>query len=583
MTQLAALRLATGRTEIASLLGFKLSALAFILYQRQEADRYICFEIPKRYGGVRQISAPREDLKLLQRRLSELLQNCVGEINETNDWDHRASHGFEKHRSIITNAREHRNRRYVFNVDLKDFFGSINFGRVRGFFLKDKNFLLHEAVATLLAQIACYKNGLPQGSPCSPVIANLIGHVLDLHLVRLAARNGCTYSRYADDLTFSTNKQEFPSSIAKRDLIEPHTWRPGNELAGLTTKNGFEINPLKTRMQYHDSRQEVTGLVVNKKVNIRYEYRHTVRAMVHNLLTKGKFEFVQRVTDAAGSTSLTREEGRPNQLHGMLGFIDSVDMYNSAINKTLRNQTGSKEETSKESIYRRFLLFKEFYAASSPVVICEGKTDNIYLVHAIRSLVAKHPELATLNADGTIKLGLRIFKYSDASTGRILEMNGGTGDLAKFTRSYHRESKKFKAPGAQKPVILLVDNDTGPRGKGNIFSTVEQITGKKVLGSETFIHIFSNLYLVATPLVGGATASMIEDFFDAPTKATKILGKTFDVTGKLDTATHYSKVVFAHKVIAANAAKIDFSAFDVILDTLTSVLDEHAKKHPATP
>ncbi|NJN91776.1 MAG: RNA-directed DNA polymerase [Leptolyngbyaceae cyanobacterium SL_5_14] len=131
----------------------------------------------------------------------------------------QVSHGFKRKLSIRTNARKHRNRRYVFNIDLTDFFGSINFGRVRGFFIKDKRFRLNSKVATIFAQIACFKKSLPQGSPCSPVISNLIGNILDTHLVRLAARTGCTYTRYADDLTFSTNKRCFPRSIAIQSMM----------------------------------------------------------------------------------------------------------------------------------------------------------------------------------------------------------------------------------------------------------------------------------------------------------------------------------------------------------------------------
>lgn len=246
---------------------FKASALSFILYKKDSASKYTQFDIPKRYGGTRRIYAPLPELKLIQRRLSEILQDCVEEINKANGLDDRISHGFTRKRSIITNAKEHRHRKYVFNVDLRDFFGSINFGRVRGFFIKNKNFSLHADVATVLAQIACHENSLPQGSPCSPVISNLIGHVLDIHLVRLASHNGCTYSRYADDLTFSSSKPEFPASIAERIAGDEHNWSPGKELARLVKKSGFEMNPLKTRMQYRDSRQEVTGLVVNKNLN----------------------------------------------------------------------------------------------------------------------------------------------------------------------------------------------------------------------------------------------------------------------------------------------------------------------------
>ena len=102
-------------------------------------------------------------------------------------------------------------RRWVFNLDLEDFFPSINFGRVRGFLLKNRDFRAEsEHRATVISQIACHENSLPQGSPCSPVISNLVAHLLDMRLVRLASSVGCTYSRYADDLTFSTNKKIFP-------------------------------------------------------------------------------------------------------------------------------------------------------------------------------------------------------------------------------------------------------------------------------------------------------------------------------------------------------------------------------------
>lgn len=582
MTQLTKIKSATTRYDVAALLGFTPSALAYILYKKGSSSNYRKFNIPKRYGGTRQICAPSSDLKLMQRRLSDILQNCVEEINKVNGREDRIAHGFKRKRSIITNAKEHRNRRFVFNVDLKDFFGTINFGRVRGFFLKDKNFLLHADVATVLAQIACYENALPQGSPSSPVVSNLIGHVLDIHLVRLAASVGCTYTRYADDLTFSTNKLEFPSSIAKRSEIDEHQWIVGKELARLIKKSGFEVNPLKTRMQYRDSRQEVTGLIVNRKINVRSEYRHTVRAMVHRLFTTGSFEIAQSVISAKGVVTSSRITGTVNQLHGMLGFIDGVDLYNKSLISSKARKSGDQANlTTKESMYRRFLLFKDFYTSTVPVIICEGKTDNIYILHAIRSLATKHPKLATTNVDGTVKLIARIYKYSDTSTGRILGMNGGTASLSKFMHLYARETKKFKAPGAQSPVILLVDNDAGAKGNGNIYNTVQTISKTKVLGTESFIHVTSNLYVVPTPLKPGATQSTIEDFFDAAIKSTIVGGKKFDAKGDSDTGTHYGKMVFAHKVVRVHADKIDFSEFNAILSNIELAIEAHAKKKSA--
>jgi len=164
---------------------------------------------------------------LLQSKLSDLLQNCIEEINAKKKFRDQLAHGFKRDHSIVTNAVRHRRKRWVFNIDLKDFFGTINFGCVRGFLIKYANFMLHPKVATVLAQIACHGKGLPQGSPCSPVISDLVGHVLDIHLCRRALKYGCTFSRYADDITFSTNKPDFPSSIARLVPRQAHKWEVG--------------------------------------------------------------------------------------------------------------------------------------------------------------------------------------------------------------------------------------------------------------------------------------------------------------------------------------------------------------------
>ena len=271
---LSELKSAITLSDVAHLLGYKGSTLSYILYIKSQAVKYKVFEIQKRYGGVRRICAPLDDLKLLQQRLAKMLQDCVDDINQINnrgDDAHRPdniAHGFKRNRSIVTNARCHRNRRYVFNVDIENFFGSINLGRVRGYFIADRNFQLRPKVATVLAQIACFQNALPQGSPCSPVISNLIGHIVDIHLVKLAARVGCTYTRYADDLTFSTNKPSFPEQIAIQSAENPYSWQAGSELVHIIHKCGFTLNEKKTRMQFQNSRQEVTGLIVNRKINV---------------------------------------------------------------------------------------------------------------------------------------------------------------------------------------------------------------------------------------------------------------------------------------------------------------------------
>ena len=205
MSRLQALKQTKDLTEFAKLLGFTPKGLSFVLYKTPNEKKYRAFEIPKKSGGSRTIKAPEAQLELLQSRLAGLLSDCIDEIAKSDKRYFKASHGFRKNRTIVSNASAHRKRRYVFNIDLNDFFGTINFGRVRGFFIKDKHFGLNPAVATLIAQIACHDNSLPQGSPCSPVISNLVANILDVRLLKLAKTSRSTFTRYADDIRVRTH------------------------------------------------------------------------------------------------------------------------------------------------------------------------------------------------------------------------------------------------------------------------------------------------------------------------------------------------------------------------------------------
>ena len=112
-------------------------------------------------------------LKSLQKQLAVILYDCLQEIEKSEKRKNKLSHAYRKGFSIVSNASAHKSRRYVLNIDLHNFFPSFNFGRVRGFFLSNKQFKLAEPIATLIAQIACNNGVLPQGSPCSPVITEL--------------------------------------------------------------------------------------------------------------------------------------------------------------------------------------------------------------------------------------------------------------------------------------------------------------------------------------------------------------------------------------------------------------------------
>lgn len=580
---LASLKGATDLRGVARLLEVKPGMLSYVLYKQPKLQLYKNFEISKKTGGIREISAPCPHLKLIQQRLAAILLSCSSELKgkhttTTKNKNHvrrEVSHGFTKGLGIISNSQEHITRRFVFNADLSDFFGTINFGRVRGFFIKDKNFLLSPAVATILAQIACNENKLPQGSPCSPVISNLIGHLLDMRLVEFASKQGCSYTRYADDLTFSTNKLDFPAAIAVPKEGDQHGWVAGSGLLKIVQKCGFSLNEKKTRLQYRDSRQEVTGLTVNKKVNVPATYRHSVRAMANNLFRTGNFQHFVHYTDETGSAQKLRKDGHVNELIGMLSYIDQVDIYN--FERDQSNGLISHGAPGRLQLYRRALYFDSFYAPIKPVIVCEGKTDNTYIKHAIRQLSSHYPTLASPPlAGGQPELKIRLYKYADRRSAVVTDIGGGVGGLCHLIKHYHADVRdKFNAPRPLHPVILLIDNDLGADSIYGAISGILKI--QKPKGFRPFIHLFSNLYVVPTPFGPNNKQTMIEDFFDAATQAVTLNGKTFSRKDE-DTSKHYGKAAFARDVIAKNAGSIDFNGFRPILDRLRDVLIDYTTR-----
>jgi RNA-directed DNA polymerase len=168
MTKLTQLKAVQTLPQLARLLEVKPASLSYILYWTPAQRKYETFPIPKKGGGQRIIAAPKPRLKMIQKKLADLLLTIQAELEKTRARSQCVlAHGFKEDFSIVTNATAHRNKRYVFNADLKDFFPSINFGRVLGFFAKDRNFELQTNVATIIAQIACYNNELPQGMSCT--------------------------------------------------------------------------------------------------------------------------------------------------------------------------------------------------------------------------------------------------------------------------------------------------------------------------------------------------------------------------------------------------------------------------------
>ena len=179
------------RNELADLLGISRKRLTYLLYIKHLENMYTSFEIPKKSGGQRLINAPNKELKLIQRRLANELYEYHTRLNKDKQIN-GVSQAFEKGKSIFTNAKIHRKKRFIINVDLENFFDNIHFGRVRGYLIKNKDFQLSEEVATVIAQLTCFKGSLPQGAPTSPIISNYICNIFDLRIIKLAKK----YYRY---------------------------------------------------------------------------------------------------------------------------------------------------------------------------------------------------------------------------------------------------------------------------------------------------------------------------------------------------------------------------------------------------
>lgn len=353
------------RQELAEWLGLSDKALRFLLYKLPEQEKYKSFEIPKRNGGVRRIDAPQHGLKSLQ----SLIAREVSEISPPRD----LAFGYVKKRSIFGHARIHRSKRWVVLADIKSFFPTINFGRVRGLFLAPPYRFTPE-VATCLAQLCCKDGALPQGSPASPAISNAICRKLDREILNLAKICRCQISRYADDICFSTNRKSVSNKIA--EFIPDFGYVPGAALANLVRKNGFAINPEKFKVINQRERMLVTGLVVNKGVSIPRTWRRQLRSVMH-LVSKFGSERASKISADWNPRFLRPSSTNFEQsLRGKLRFVRWVDVVAG------RSVT--------RSLYRNYPKLRSYLPRIDPKfsirLLSEGDSDLLHLEAAFRSL-----------------------------------------------------------------------------------------------------------------------------------------------------------------------------------------------------
>lgn len=272
--------------ELSEAMGMELNRLQWLTYHRDTATlcHYVRFSIPKKSGGTREISAPKPELRQAQQWIKENILDLLPV--------HPSAYGFVKGKSTVDNAKAHVQKEVVVKMDLKDFFPTITFWRVRGLF---EWMGYSRQISTLLAllttepshqqvqfdgkyyYITIGERQLPQGACTSPAITNLIAWGMDRQLQLLTEEMGYSYTRYADDLTFSTSNESSSRSVGV--LLQ--------SVRSIVKFHGFDVNEKKTRILRHSRRQRVTGIVVNEKPNLTRKDLRQFRALLHDVEQNG--------------------------------------------------------------------------------------------------------------------------------------------------------------------------------------------------------------------------------------------------------------------------------------------------------
>jgi hypothetical protein len=414
---------------------FELRQLTWYANPTLSKNRYKEFNIKKKSGALRTIHAPIKGLKSLQKTLSFILQ-CVYE-------PHIAAMGFVRDKSIVDNAKLHVGSNYVYNIDLKDFFPSVDQARLwkclqlKPFLLnkvssvepqymkwedfkkeylktdkpvqffkgkgrmftnteygpifvpnsfdinKDKYILLGSNnlktskgkslegslwlvnkvpnttrldIANIIASLCCTEmeverkndsgawekvklNVLPQGAPTSPVITNIVCQKLDYLLTGVAKRFGLKYSRYADDITFSSMHNVYQP---KSEFL--------NELHRIIASQNFHIKESKTRLQKEGYRKEVTGLLVNEKVNVQQRYIKQLRMWLYYWERYGyerasEFFLKQYISDKGHVKS--RKPDMASVITGKLDYLKMVKGEDSELYLKLKNRFSVLQDINK--------------------------------------------------------------------------------------------------------------------------------------------------------------------------------------------------------------------------------------------
>jgi len=244
---------------------------------KYSSRHYFTYDIPKKSGGLRTISQPSKRLKGLQ---SWVLFNILNNLKVSN-----SCKGFEKGTSVIDNVVPHINSTTILSLDLKDFFSSIKSVKIFNIF---RAIGYNDEISTILTNLCTVDNGLPQGGPCSPKLANLSAWPLDVRIQGFVGKRGITYTRYADDLTFSANN---PNKVVKIIAY----------ITSIVEQENLKINPNKTRIAGISRQKKVTGLVISEeKFGIGRQKYKELRRKIHYLTKPNEQLNLKRINEVQG-------------------------------------------------------------------------------------------------------------------------------------------------------------------------------------------------------------------------------------------------------------------------------------------
>ena len=344
------------KKDLCDYLSISEKEINYILYSKKIF--YHTYEKNKPSGGTRIISSPNRQLKYIQR----VLKKGFEEYYSTNN-SFKSVHGFIANKSIATNAEKHINKDFILNLDLKDFFPSITFHRVRHLLNSKKAFNFPDNISIMIANLVTNKNKLPQGAPTSPVISNIICHNMDMYFEKWMRShdNKITYTRYADDITFSGNLDAL-SLVYNKDTKELK-----QNIARVIAKNIFKLNTEKTRIQFYWTHQEVTGIKVNKQKNVNKHYLYKLRSLVHSW---EKFGLNNSYKVYCQKNHLKYDENNSNDyiriVLGMLSYLKMIKGYddqvyvslalrvNTLLKKTLVEFKSSYDDIKTQAVYQLY-------------------------------------------------------------------------------------------------------------------------------------------------------------------------------------------------------------------------------------